>query len=43
MGRKTCSSRGCAFESLKPEGREKFQSVITEVNLRHKLVSHILC
>lgn len=26
-----CSSRSCALDSLKPEGREKLQTVITEV------------
>lgn len=38
-----CSSRSCAFEDMKPEEREKLQTVITEVKLSHELVSHILC
>lgn len=28
------SSRSCAFDSLRPEGREKLQTVITEAKLR---------
>lgn len=37
------SSRSCAFDSLRPEGREKLQTVITEVKLRYGLISHLLC
>lgn len=36
-----CSSRSCAVDSLKPEGREKLQTLIREVKLSCELFSYL--
>lgn len=43
IGGTICSSRSCALDGLKPEGREKLQTVITEIKLWSGLTPFVWC